>query len=80
MSHLEQLRTMTTVVADTGDALFAASDLTISRHTEFLSAAYYTSMGFAVPASVGVQVATGGFAGPQRGIARKRVLPMRLFL
>ena len=45
------------VVADTGDALFAASDLVISRHTEFLSAAYYTSMGFAVPASVGVQVA-----------------------
>lgn len=45
------------VIADTGDALFAASDLTISRHTEFLSAAYYTSMGFAVPASVGVQVA-----------------------
>lgn len=45
------------VVADTGDALFAASDLEISRHTEFLSTAYYTSMGFAVPASVGVQVA-----------------------
>lgn len=47
----------TVVVADTGDSLFAASDLTISRHTEFLSAAYYTSMGFAIPASVGVQVA-----------------------
>jgi len=45
------------VVADTGDSLFAASDLTISQHTEFLSAAYYTSMGFAIPASVGVQVA-----------------------
>ncbi|MEZ6061198.1 MAG: thiamine pyrophosphate-binding protein [Planctomycetaceae bacterium] len=45
------------VVADTGDSLFGASDLTISQHTEFLSAAYYTSMGFAIPASVGVQVA-----------------------
>ncbi len=45
------------VVADTGDSLFAAADLTISRHTEFLSAAYYTSMGFAIPAAVGVQVA-----------------------
>ena len=45
------------VVADTGDSLFAASDLTISQHTEFLSAAYYTSMGFAIPAAVGVQVA-----------------------
>ena len=45
------------VVSDTGDSLFAAADLTISRHTEFLSTAYYTSMGFAIPASVGVQVA-----------------------
>jgi indolepyruvate decarboxylase len=45
------------VVADTGDSLFAASDLSISQHTEFLSTAYYTSMGFAIPASVGVQVA-----------------------
>ena len=45
------------VIADTGDSLFGASDLQISKHTEFLSAAYYTSMGFATPASVGVQVA-----------------------
>ncbi len=45
------------VVADTGDSMFAAADLTISRHTEFLSTAYYTSMGFAIPAAVGVQVA-----------------------
>ncbi|HIE97547.1 MAG: thiamine pyrophosphate-binding protein [Fuerstiella sp.] len=45
------------VIADTGDALFGAADLQISKHTEFLSAAYYTSMGFATPASVGVQVA-----------------------
>ena len=45
------------VIADVGDSLFAASDLTIYRHTEFISPAYYTSMGFAVPASVGVQVA-----------------------
>jgi indolepyruvate decarboxylase len=45
------------VVADVGDSLFAASDLTIHQHTEFLSPAYYASMGFAIPASVGVQVA-----------------------
>ncbi|RLS56232.1 MAG: alpha-keto acid decarboxylase family protein [Planctomycetota bacterium] len=45
------------VVADVGDSLFAASDLTIHKHTEFLSPAYYTSMGFAIPASVGVQAA-----------------------
>ncbi|QDT31149.1 alpha-keto acid decarboxylase family protein [Thalassoglobus polymorphus] len=45
------------VVADVGDSLFAASDLTIHKHTEFISPAYYTSMGFAIPAALGVQVA-----------------------
>ncbi|MEI7699557.1 MAG: thiamine pyrophosphate-binding protein [Planctomycetia bacterium] len=45
------------VVADTGDSLFAAADLTITQRTEFLSTAYYTSMGFAIPAAIGVQVA-----------------------
>lgn len=29
----------------------------IHRHTEFLSPAYYTSMGFAIPAALGAQVA-----------------------
>lgn len=43
------------VVADVGDCLFGAADLTIYRHTEFLSPAYYASMGFAIPASLGVQ-------------------------
>lgn len=41
------------VIADVGDCLFGASDLTIYRQTEFISPAYYTSMGFAVPASIG---------------------------
>lgn len=45
------------VVADVGDSLFAAADLTIYRDTEFLSPAYYTSMGFAIPASLGAQFA-----------------------
>jgi len=45
------------IVADVGDSLFAAADLTMHKHTEFVSPAYYTSMGFAVPAAVGVQVA-----------------------
>lgn len=45
------------VVADVGDSLFASADLTIHRHTDFLSPAYYTSMGFAIPAAIGVQVA-----------------------
>ena len=45
------------VVADVGDCLFGAADLTIYKKTEFVSPAYYTSMGFAVPASIGVNVA-----------------------
>lgn len=49
-----------TVVADVGDCLFAAADLTIYRDTEFLSPAYYTSMGFAIPAAVGAQIANPG--------------------
>jgi TPP-dependent 2-oxoacid decarboxylase len=47
----------TVVVADVGDALFGASDLFIVRRTEFLGPAYYTSMGFGVPAAIGVQLA-----------------------
>ena len=45
------------LIADVGDSLFGASDLTISQHTQFIAPAYYTSMGFAVPAAIGVQVA-----------------------
>ena len=45
------------VVADVGDCLFGAADLAIYRHTEFISPAYYTSMGFAIPASIGAHFA-----------------------
>ncbi|HUK83684.1 MAG TPA: thiamine pyrophosphate-dependent enzyme [Verrucomicrobiae bacterium] len=47
----------TIVVTDVGDALFGAADLFIHRRTEFLGTAYYASMGFAVPASIGAQLA-----------------------
>ena len=47
----------TVVVADVGDALFGAIDLFIRGNTEFLGPAYYASMGFAVPAGIGVQLA-----------------------
>jgi indolepyruvate decarboxylase len=43
-----------------GDALFGGSDLVIHRGTEFLSPAYYLSLGFAVPAAVGAQMANPG--------------------
>lgn len=45
------------VISDVGDSLFGSVDLVIHRRTEFLAPAYYTSMGFAVPAAVGAQCA-----------------------
>jgi indolepyruvate decarboxylase len=45
------------VLADVGDSLFAGADLIIRGNTRFLSPAYYASLGFAVPASIGAQLA-----------------------
>jgi indolepyruvate decarboxylase len=53
----ESLDDRTIVIADVGDALFASSELVIRGQTEFLSPAYYTSMGFAVPAALGAKMA-----------------------
>ncbi len=53
----EMLNDQTVVIADIGDALFTATELVVRERTEFISPAYYTSMGFAVPAALGVQVA-----------------------
>src|SRR5204862_249046 len=53
----EQMDDGTIVIADIGDALFSASELTINQRTEFISPAYYTSMGFSVPAAVGALTA-----------------------
>lgn len=47
----------TTVLADPGDAMFAGIDMTIHCASEFSSPAYYTSLGYAVPAAIGVQLA-----------------------
>lgn len=46
-----------TVVCDTGDALLGAMRLRTKKPSNFLSDAYYLSMGFAVPASIGVMAA-----------------------
>ena len=45
------------VIADTGDALFGAEDLYIHNSVHFLAPAYYCSLGFAVPAALGVKAA-----------------------
>ena len=51
------LNDKTIVIADVGESLFAAADLHVHRRFEFLSPAYYTSMGFAVPAALGASCA-----------------------
>jgi indolepyruvate decarboxylase len=55
-----QLDSHTIVIADIGDSLFASSELVIRDRTDFLSPAYYTSMGFSVPAALGACVAKPG--------------------
>jgi len=53
----ESLDANTIVISDVGDALFAATELQTHARTEFIAPAYYTSMGFGVPASLGTGVA-----------------------
>ena len=47
----------TTLVCDTGDSLLGAIGLRTSQSNNFLSDAYYLSMGFAMPAAIGAMVA-----------------------
>jgi len=44
------------IVTDVGDCLFTAMDI---EHTAMVAPGYYASMGFGVPAGLGVQVASG---------------------
>lgn len=48
------------ILADVGDSMFGANDLTVHYRNQFLSPAYYTSMGFAVPGAIGVMAAKSG--------------------
>ncbi|MDP8249003.1 MAG: thiamine pyrophosphate-binding protein [Candidatus Tritonobacter lacicola] len=50
-----------TVIAEPGDPLFGGLDLRVHDKNEFMSCSYYASLGFSVPASIGVQ-----FAAPDR--------------
>lgn len=45
------------IVTDTGDAVFGSMKLRVKSSNNFLSDAYYLSMGFAVPAAIGVMAA-----------------------
>ena len=53
----ESLDERTIVISDVGDALFASTELTTRARTEFIGPAYYTSMGFSIPAAVGAGIA-----------------------
>ncbi len=44
------------IVADIGESLFGALQLTVSQH-HFISPAFYSSMGFAIPGALGVKLA-----------------------
>lgn len=48
-----------TVISDIGDSLFGSADLLMHDAISFLSPAFYTSMGFAIPAALGAQLANG---------------------
>ncbi|MXY28146.1 alpha-keto acid decarboxylase family protein, partial [Candidatus Poribacteria bacterium] len=45
-----------TIIPDVGDSLWGAVDLRLPARTDFIALAYYTSMGFAVPAAIGAQL------------------------
>jgi TPP-dependent 2-oxoacid decarboxylase len=45
------------VVTDIGDAMFGAVGIRSERQAQFIGPAYYMSMGFAVPASIGIALA-----------------------
>jgi indolepyruvate decarboxylase len=46
----------TAIIADVGDALIGASDLTV-HYGSFYGPAFYLSMGYAIPASLGIKLA-----------------------
>jgi indolepyruvate decarboxylase len=51
----------TCVISDVGDGLFGAIGIRTSKRAEFIAPAYYLSMGFAVPACIGVAAANPKF-------------------
>jgi len=53
----EFIDTHSRVVCDVGDCLFAGARIRTSAGSAFLSPAYYLSMGFAIPGSIGAQLA-----------------------
>lgn len=46
------------IVADTGDSIFSASEMLLPRKTQFIDQAFYLSIGYSVPATLGVKLAS----------------------
>ena len=59
------------VIADIGDAIFGAVGIRSARQAQFIAPAYYMSMGFAVPASIGVAMLPQA-CGPMFSLATAR--------
>ncbi|WP_072393251.1 thiamine pyrophosphate-binding protein [Hyphomicrobium sp. CS1GBMeth3] len=47
----------TTVIAETGDSIFAAADLVMHHDVAFIGQAFYLSIGYALPATLGAALA-----------------------
>ena len=47
----------TSIIAEVGDCLFGALDLTMHHKSSFIACAYYTSMGNAIPGALGLKLA-----------------------
>lgn len=45
------------VITDPGDSMFGSVDLKLPKKANYVGPAYYTSMGYAVPAGIGIQIA-----------------------
>ena len=52
-----QLDDQTVLLADAGDAVFAAAEFPIHRSDEFVTQSYYFSIGYTLPATIGVALA-----------------------
>jgi TPP-dependent 2-oxoacid decarboxylase len=50
----------TTVIAETGDSIFAAADLVMHHDVGFIGQAFYLSIGYALPATLGAALADPG--------------------
>ena len=54
---LAELDSPSIVIAETGDALIATIDLVLYGNTQYIGQAFYTSIGYAVPACLGAAIA-----------------------